>query len=346
MSLKSVSPVDGRYQKIVGDLSGNFSEFALIKNRVEVETKYLVALSDFLGVKLAVAEKRKVMDIFKRFSEKDAERIKELEESLNHDIKAVEVFLRQRVPKNSAEYVHFCLTSEDVNSIAFGISINNALRSVIIPCAMDIIGALSSMAYDYRDIAMLSRTHGQPASPTTLGKELANYSFRLRKVSEKLFSLKSGAKFSGATGNYNAFFAAYPKKDWESFCKRFVESFGLEFCPMSTQIAPHDGISEILDCVRSINSICLDLSKNAWLYCSIGYLKVRKVNSEVGSSTMPHKINPIDFENAEGNFELSNSMLSFISPRLQLSRFQRDLSDSTIKRNYGVAFGHSIIAMK
>lgn len=346
MSLKAISPIDGRYKELAGNLSEYFSEFALIKNRVGVETRYLIALSGFLGIAMNSKEKQKIMDIHRAFSEKDAERVKGLETTLNHDIKAVEVLLRGRVPKNAKEYVHFCLTSEDVNSIAAGVSINGALHSAFIPCAMGIVEALSSMAYQHRNVSMLSRTHGQPASPTTMGKELANYSFRLRKELERLFSLRANAKLSGATGNYNAFYAAYPKKDWETFAKKFVESFGLEFCPMSTQVAPHDRISEILDCMRRINSVGLDLSKNAWLYCSIGYLSIRKADNEVGSSTMPHKINPIDFENAEGNFELSNSLLAFMSTRLQLSRFQRDLSDSTIKRNYGVAFGHSVIAMK
>lgn len=345
-SLMAISPLDGRYKNIAGGLSEYFSEFALIKNRAFVETRYLIELCAFIGVPLSSAEREKIRRISEKFSEKDARRVKELEASLNHDIKAVEVFLRDQVPEKAREYVHFCLTSEDVNSIATGVLINGALESLVVPCIIDIIESLSLMAHDHRKLAMLSRTHGQPASPTTFGKEMANYSFRLRNEAEKLFSMRPRAKLSGATGNYNAFYAAYPKKGWEAFAKRFVESFGIEFSQMSTQIAPHEEISEILDCIKRIDSICLDLSKNAWLYCSIGYLKLRKVEGEVGSSTMPHKINPIDFENAEGNFELSMALLSFMSIRLQLSRFQRDLSDSTIKRNYGVAFGHSIVAMK
>lgn len=345
--LTAVSPIDGRYRKAVSELTHYCSEHAFIRHRIKVELEYLIALSDF-GIirKVNEAERKKLRGICTGFSEKDSEKIKELEKALNHDVKAIENFIREKVPKDLREAVHMGLTSEDVNSMAQGLMLKGAISQVYVPVLVALLEKLALCAESNKALGMLSRTHGQPASPTTLGKEFANYCFRLRNELEKLMEIKVPGKLTGATGNFDAHCIAFPQKDWPSFSARFVSSLGLEPVMMTTQIIPHERLSELLDCMRRANGVVLDLSKNLWLYIMLGYFTIRAEKGEVGSSTMPHKVNPIDFENAEGNLELANALLALLSSRLQLSRLQRDLSDSTIKRNYGVAIAHGVIGLK
>ena len=348
--LEAISPIDGRYWNKLKELSEHFSEFALIKNRLKVEVKYLIYLSKY-GVirKLNEEEVKLLKNIYESFSIEDANRVKEIEKEIRHDVKAVERFLREKLAttslKDCVEFIHFALTSEDVNNIAYSLMLKGGLN-VIIQELEGLIRMVKGLSKEWKNVVMLGYTHGQPASPTTVGKEFVNFAFRIENELQKLKDKKLPGKLTGATGNFNAHVLAYPNVDWIRFSKDFVKRLGLKPIVVTTQILPHDDISEILHNLVRINNILLDLAVDCWLYISMDYFKQKVVEKEVGSSTMPHKVNPIDFENAEGNILLANSLLTLLSNKLQVSRLQRDLSDSTVKRNYGVAFAHMLLAIK
>lgn len=328
--LDSISPIDGRYRKYTEPLARFFSEEAFMRYRVVMETRYL---EEFLKV---IGKKSKKINL--AFTEKDAQEIKKIEQKTNHDLKAIEYWMREKLDPKLANWIHFGLTSEDATNIAYGLMVSEALKEVIIPAIERIIKTLPK-----HNTPMLARTHGQPASPTTFGKEMAIFAARLGRQLEQLKNWKAPGKLAGATGNYNALVAAYPKIDWITFSKKFVESFGLEHIPLTTQIESHDGYAELFDNLRRINTIIINLDNDLWRYISDGWLKQKAVKGEVGSSTMPHKINPWFFENSEGNLGTANALFGFFSAKLPISRLQRDLSDSTVERSIGTAFGHSLI---
>lgn len=344
--LLSVTSLEGRYKSKIIELSSYFSEFALIKYRAIVEIKYLLELNKENFFKLSKEEKRLLDKISKDFSLEDAKRVKEIEKTTNHDVKAIEYFLREKLPKRLHSWIHFGLTSEDVNNLAYGLILKNALNYVIYPNLIEVEKALLDFSEKYSYTVMLARTHGQPAVPTTLGKEFSVYAFRLKEQIIKLQNLRLIGKLNGAVGNYNSFIAAYPNKNWILFSKRFVGKLGLEPLLITTQIEPHDRIAELCDIMSRINTILLDLSKDVWLYISFNYIIQWPSGNEAGSSTMPQKVNPIDFENCEGNLGVANSLFYHFSEKLPQSRLQRDLSDSTVLRNLGTAFGHSLLAYK
>lgn len=352
-ALTAISPIDGRYHSKTKPLAEFFSEYALIKHRVLVEVEWLKSLSlaDELEEihKISGSSIEELDALAANFSEKDAEAVKTIESTTNHDVKAVEYWLREilKTKKDIAlttPFIHFACTSEDINNLSYALMLKGARDEVIMPKLTSITSTLIELAIKYSEIPMLSRTHGQPASPTTLGKELANVVFRLNRQKDSLSSLGLQGKINGAVGNFNAHLIAYPNYDWESHSNVLVKSLGLEPIPYTTQIEPHDGIAEVFDCIMRINTILIDLNRDLWSYISIGYFKQKTKEGEVGSSTMPHKVNPIDFENAEGNLGLANSVLGHLSRKLPVSRWQRDLTDSTVLRNMGVGLGYGLLA--
>jgi adenylosuccinate lyase len=351
-SLSALSPLDGRYAAKVAPLRPLMSEFGLMHRRVQVEVEWFIALSDagFSEFKpLSESARGLLRGLVVRFSELDAHAIKEIEKVTNHDVKAVEYWLKSRFESNAelkaaGEFVHFACTSEDINNTSHGLMLKTAREQVLLPALDKLIGKLADMAREFADVAMLARTHGQTASPTTVGKEIANVVARLRVARERIASIKLLAKMNGAVGNYNAHVSAYPEFDWEAFSKKVVEQqLGLTFNPYTIQIEPHDYMAELFDAVTRSNTILIDWSRDVWGYISLGYFRQRTKEGEIGSSTMPHKVNPIDFENAEGNFGLANALLTHLSQKLPISRWQRDLTDSTVLRNMGVALGYAAL---
>ncbi len=350
--LTAVSPIDGRYARNTEVLRPIFSEFGLIKHRVVVEVRWLQALAAHTGIQEVPAlseHATRVLDaIIDNFGEDDAKRVKNIERTTNHDVKAVEYFLKEKIAGNHeleaiGEFIHFACTSEDINNLAYALMLREARGQVLLPQLDDVIRAISDLAHGTAVLPMLSRTHGQPASPTTLGKEMANVCYRLRRQREQVAAIELLGKINGAVGNYNAHLVAYPEIDWPAFAKGFVTALGLEWNPYTTQIEPHDYMAELFDAIARFNVILIDFARDVWGYISLGYFKQRTVAGEVGSSTMPHKVNPIDFENAEGNFGIANAVFDHLAAKLPVSRWQRDLSDSTVLRNLGVGVAHSTI---
>jgi len=357
-ALSALSPLDGRYAPKVAALRPLLSEFGLMHRRVQVEVEWFIALSD-AGLAefkpLTEAARGMLRGLVLRFSETDARAIKDIEATTNHDVKAVEYWLKGRFEglaeplrelKAAAEFVHFACTSEDINNTSHALMLQRARADVMLPALDELIANLVTLAHDQAEVAMLSRTHGQTASPTTLGKEVANVVARLQRGREAIAGVKLLAKMNGAVGNYNAHLAAYPEVDWEAFARKLVEQqLGLTFNPYTIQIEPHDAMAELFDAMTRTNTILIDWSRDLWGYVSLGYFRQRLKAGEIGSSTMPHKVNPIDFENAEGNFGLANALLTHLAQKLPISRFQRDLTDSTVLRNMGVAFGYTLLGM-
>ncbi|NLB57941.1 MAG: adenylosuccinate lyase [Gammaproteobacteria bacterium] len=351
-TLLALSPLDGRYAGKVDPLRPVFSEFGLIHARVRVEVEWLLALAAEPGIEelpafddAQVATLRQLAD---GFGVGDAARVKEIERTTNHDVKAVEYFIKERLgddPKlaGALEFVHFACTSEDINNLSYALMLREALDAAMVPKLDALVDRLRVMAHEHAALPMLSRTHGQTASPTTLGKELANVVARLARQREVLAGLPMPGKINGAVGNYNAHAVSYPDVDWPTFSERFVRSLGLDWQPYTTQIEPHDGIAEACDAQARIGTICIDLCRDVWGYISLGYFRQSLKEGEVGSSTMPHKVNPIDFENAEGNFGVGNALFGHFSSKLPISRWQRDLTDSTVLRGLGTAFGHALV---
>ena len=351
-ALLALSPLDGRYADKVDALRPIFSEFGLIHARVRVEIEWLLALASEAGIvelpAFSDAATAKLRALADGFTVDHAARVKAIEATTNHDVKAVEYFLKERLEgdvelKPALEFVHFACTSEDINNLSYALMLSTARQRVLLPKLDALIETLRTMAHAHAALPMLSRTHGQTASPTTVGKELANVVARLQRQGEVLAGVPMPGKINGAVGNYNAHVAAYPDVDWPVFAQRFVESLGLDFQAYTTQIEPHDGIAELCDAVKRIDTIAIDLCRDVWGYISLGYFKQAVKAGEVGSSTMPHKVNPIDFENAEGNFGIANALLEHSAAKLPISRFQRDLTDSTVLRALGTAFGHALI---
>lgn len=352
-ALYAVSPIDGRYSEKTQLLSQYASEAALIKYRLFVEIEWLIFLSEQVEIseikEFTLQQKNYLRDIVLNYSKKDAEDIKTIEKTTQHDVKAVEYFLKDKLQvKNEfstyLEFIHFACTSEDINNIAYALMLKNLKEKILNPTINLLLHALKQLAHQHADLAMLARTHGQPATPTTLGKEFANVIARLERQHTLLSNVKITAKINGATGNFNAHYAAYPTLDWLSASQKFIESFDLSNNVYTTQIEPHDYIAEYSHALIRLNTILIDFSRDMWGYISLDYFKQIKITGEVGSSTMPHKINPIDFENAEGNLGLANALFNYFAEKLPISRWQRDLSDSTVLRNVGVAVAHSILA--
>ncbi|MDI4634849.1 adenylosuccinate lyase [Pelomonas sp. V22] len=351
-ALTALSPLDGRYASRFAALRPLLSEFGLMHRRVQVEVEWFIALSDagFAEFKpLSEASRGLLRGLVTRFSEADAQAIKDIEKTTNHDVKAVEYWLKSRFEsqpelKAAGEFVHFACTSEDINNTSHGLMLKAARQDVVLPTIDKIIAKLTDMAHAMAATPMLSRTHGQTASPTTVGKEIANVVARLRNARERIADVKLLAKMNGAVGNYNAHLSAWPEFDWEGFSQRVIEGqLGLTFNPYTIQIEPHDYMAELFDAMTRVNTILIDWSRDVWGYVSLGYFKQRTKAGEIGSSTMPHKVNPIDFENAEGNFGLASAVLSHLSQKLPVSRWQRDLTDSTVLRNMGVAIGYAVL---
>ena len=351
--LTAISPIDGRYGSKTESLRPIFSEYGLIRHRVVVEVRWLQALAGHEGIRevppLSSHATRLLNDIVDKFSERDAQRVKNIERTTNHDVKAVEYFLKEKITGNAeleavSEFIHFACTSEDINNLAYALMLREARNQSLLPLLDDVIHAISALAREYADQPMLSRTHGQTASPTTVGKEMANVSARLHRQREQFAAVPVLGKINGAVGNYNAHLVAYPDVDWPAFAESFVSELGLEPNPYTTQIEPHDYMAEQFDALARFNTVLVDFCRDTWGYISLGYFRQKTVAGEVGSSTMPHKVNPIDFENAEGNLGIANALFAHFAAKLPVSRWQRDLSDSTVLRNAGVAVGHSVIA--
>ena len=354
-TLTAISPIDGRYRGKTEKLADYFSEYALIKYRVRVEIEYFISLCELPLPQLKGFDHslfERLRDIYRNLDEKDAARVKEIEKTTNHDVKAVEYFIKEEFDKIGGldrykEFVHFGLTSQDINNTSSPLMIKDALTDVYYPAVEELIGQLQTYAEEWKDVAMLAKTHGQPASPTRLGKEIEVYVYRLTEQLKSLKACHFTAKFGGATGNYNAHHVAYPDYDWRKFGDKFVsEKLGLEREQWTTQISNYDHLGSIFDAIRRINTIIIDLDRDFWMYISMEYFKQKIKAGEVGSSAMPHKVNPIDYENSEGNLGLSNAILQFLAAKLPVSRLQRDLTDSTVLRNIGVPLGHSIIAIQ
>ena len=350
--LLALSPLDGRYAGKVDALRPIFSEFGLIKARVQVEVEWLLALAAAPGIvelkPFSGAAADRLRALAHGFSTDDAARVKTIERTTNHDVKAVEYLIKERLSDDAElgpalEFVHFACTSEDINNLSYARMLNQARGTVLLPRLDALIARLREMAHAHAALPMLSRTHGQTASPTTVGKELANVAARLSRQRDVLAALPMPGKINGAVGNYNAHVAAYPDLDWQRFSQAFVTSLGLDWQPYTTQIEPHDGIAELCDAQKRVDTICVDLCRDIWGYISLGYFKQAVKAGEVGSSTMPHKVNPIDFENAEGNFGIANALLEHFAAKLPVSRWQRDLTDSTVLRALGTAFGHALV---
>jgi adenylosuccinate lyase len=351
--LTALSPLDGRYAGGADPLRPYFSEHALIRYRVRIELAWLQALAAEPAITELKPFSRSVLSSLKglveKFSENDSKQIKALEAETNHDVKAIEYWLRGKLGKSrevagALEFIHFACTSEDINNLSYTLMLADSRKRVMLPKLDAVIAVLREMAHRHAGRAMLSRTHGQAASPTTLGKELANFVHRLRRARARLAAVALPGKMNGATGNYHAHVVSYAKFDWERFCARFVEGLGLEFNPYTTQIEPHDGLAELFDAYAHANTVLLDLDRDLWGYISLGYFRQKPKKGEVGSSTMPHKVNPIDFENSEGNVGIANALLRHLADKLPVSRWQRDLSDSTALRNAGAALGHTLTA--
>ena len=351
--ITALSPLDGRYESKVSALREHFSEFGLIRNRVKVEVEWLKALAAAPELAeiapFSAATVAELDAVIAGFSVADGEAVKAIEATTNHDVKAMEYWLKERLGHNPevtrvTEFIHFGCTSEDINNVSHALMLRDGRNSVLLPALDKIIARLVELAHQHAELPMLSRTHGQPASPTTLGKEMANVVYRLRRVRASIAAVELTAKFNGAVGNYNAHLSAYPEFDWEGFNGRFIESLGLAFNPYTIQIEPHDAMAELFDATARANTIVLDICRDIWMYISLGYFKQKLKAGEIGSSTMPHKVNPIDFENAEGNLGLANGVLRHLADKLPVSRMQRDLTDSTVLRNMGVAFGYAVLA--
>ena len=360
--LTAISPVDGRYRGKTESLAEYFSEFALIRYRVRVEIEYFIALCELPLPQLKNFDKAlfpQLREIYQNFTEVDAQRVKDIEKVTNHDVKAVEYFIKEKLDEmeknglgegyfeQSREFIHFGLTSQDINNTSVPLSVKEALNNVFIPQVEELIAQLNEYAEEWKDVPMLAKTHGQPASPTRLGKEIMVFVYRLNEQLQLLKACKHTAKFGGATGNYNAHHVAYPEYDWRAFGNKFVsEKLGLEREQFTTQISNYDHLSSIFDAIRRINTIIIDLDRDFWMFISMEYFKQKIKAGEVGSSAMPHKVNPIDYENSEGNLGIANAILQFLSQKLPISRLQRDLTDSTVLRNIGVPLGHSVIAIQ
>ena len=351
-TLNALSPLDGRYQTKLDALRPYFSEYALIKHRAWVEVEWLKALAaakELTEISPFSAETiNELNQAIANFSEADASQVKAIEARTNHDVKALEYWLKEKFDGNSevkkaSEFIHFACTSEDINNLSHGLMLKSARDAVMLPFLADLMARLIELSQQLADQPMLSRTHGQTASPTTMGKELANVLYRLKRQQKQLQSNDILGKINGAVGNFNAHLSAYPHFDWERFAKQFVESLGLTYNPMTIQIEPHDYMAELYDTLARINTILIDLNRDIWGYISVGYFKQKVKAGEIGSSTMPHKVNPIDFENSEGNLGLANAVLRHMAEKLPISRWQRDLTDSTVLRNMGVAFGYTLL---
>ena len=353
-SLKAITPIDGRYASKTSSLISYFSEEALIKYRVQVEIEYFIALVELKLPQLSSFDTTlfsELRTIYTNFSTDDAQQIKDIEKVTNHDVKAVEYFIKEKFNtlnlKEYKEFIHFGLTSQDINNTAVPLSIKDAMNDVYIPYLLELKNKLTSLATDWADIPMLARTHGQPASPTRLGKEIHVFVVRIEEQFELLNDIKSAAKFGGATGNFNAHKIAYPLIDWKDFAQKFVnDKLGLHHSFPTTQIEHYDHMAALFDCLKRINTIIIDLDRDVWTYVSMDYFKQKIKKGEVGSSAMPHKVNPIDFENSEGNLGIANALFEHLSAKLPVSRLQRDLTDSTVLRNVGVPFGHTLIAFQ
>lgn len=352
-SLTSVSPIDGRYGDKVTDLRPIFSEFGLLKFRVQVEVRWLQKLASCAEISEVPAFNKEANDflhsIVANFSEQDAERIKTIERTTNHDVKAVEYFLKEKAANFPAidkvsEFIHFACTSEDINNLSHALMLSTARENVIKPQWKKIIAAITELSKQYRDIPLLSRTHGQPATPSTVGKEFANVAYRMYRQLQQLDRIEILGKINGAVGNYNAHLSAYPDIDWHQLSESFVTSLGIQWNPYTTQIEPHDYIAELFDCIARFNTILIDFDRDIWGYIALNHFKQKTIAGEVGSSTMPHKVNPIDFENSEGNLGLANAVMAHLAAKLPVSRWQRDLTDSTVLRNLGVGLGYALIA--
>ncbi|WP_114785604.1 adenylosuccinate lyase [Vibrio tetraodonis] len=353
-ALTAVSPVDGRYGSKTTALREIFSEYGLLKYRTIVEIRWLqklAATAEIVEVPAFSAEANQFLnDLAANFSEQDARRIKDIERTTNHDVKAVEYFLKEKVagiPELHAvnEFLHFACTSEDINNTSHALMLKEARETVILPEIRNIIDAIKALAVEYRDIPLLSRTHGQPASPSTMGKEMANVAYRMERQYKQIASVEILAKINGAVGNYNAHLSAYPELNWHQFSEDFItESLGVTWNPYTTQIEPHDYIAELFDAIARFNTILIDFDRDIWGYIALGHFKQKTIAGEIGSSTMPHKVNPIDFENSEGNLGLANAVFAHLAQKLPISRWQRDLTDSTVLRNLGVGVGYAIIA--
>ena len=351
--LTAVSPVDGRYGSKTSDYRAIFSEYGLIRHRVLVEVRWLQALanSDAIAEVPALSEHANniLNDIVEKFSEEDAQRVKNIERTTNHDVKAVEYFLKEKIAGNDeleaiSEFIHFACTSEDINNLSHALMLTEGRNQVLLTQMDEVIDSIKRLAHEHAEQPMLSRTHGQPASPTTMGKELANVVYRLQRQREQVAAIKLMGKINGAVGNYNAHLSAYPEIDWQAFAQQFIESLGITYNPYTIQIEPHDYMAELFDAIARFNTILIDISRDIWAYISLGYFKQKTVAGEIGSSTMPHKVNPIDFENAEGNLGIANALFDHLAMKLPISRWQRDLTDSTVLRTLGMGFAHSSIA--
>jgi len=352
-TLLALSPLDGRYQQKVAALRSFFSEYALIRNRVHVEIEWFKALGSTPALtgtpSLSAHAMAQLEQLVESFSVADAQAVKSIEARTNHDVKAVEYWLKEKLasdPEAAAlsEFIHFACTSEDINNLSHGLMLKHSRDQIMLPALDDIILRLTTLAGELADVPMLARTHGQTATPTTLGKEMANFVYRLRQGRERLANVVITGKINGAVGNYNAHMIAFPGFDWESFARSFVENLGISFNPYTIQIEPHDCMAELFDAYARINTVLVDLNRDIWGYVSLGYFRQKTKADEVGSSTMPHKVNPIDFENSEGNLGVANALLRHLSEKLPISRWQRDLTDSTVLRNMGVALGHTLLA--
>jgi adenylosuccinate lyase len=351
-ALTALSPLDGRYRSKLEPLAAYFSEAGLIRERIRVELVWLKALSDEQGIgelsPFSASARTLLDEAVAKFDVAHAERVKAIEETTNHDVKAIEYWLQERfagAPEiaRAAQFIHFACTSEDINNLAYGLMLAGARRDVLLPAVDALIADLTALAHAHAALPMLARTHGQPATPTTLGKEMANVVRRLVSTREDFAALQLTGKINGAVGNYNAHRVAYPDIDWQALARRVVSSLGLEFAAYTTQIEPHDRLAALFDALARLNTIVIDLDRDLWGYVSLGYFRQKAKEGEIGSSTMPHKVNPIDFENSEGNLGLANALLRHLAEKLPISRWQRDLSDSTVLRNVGVALGHSML---
>jgi adenylosuccinate lyase len=353
--LTALSPVDGRYAGKTNKLRQFFSEYGLIKHRVLVEIRWLQALSKHYDIaevpEFSDNANQTLESILENFSEEDAQRVKDIEHTTNHDVKAVEYYLKEKIADNDelnavSEFIHFACTSEDINNLSYALMLKGGRDTVLLKEIDQLSDAIKTLAHDYAEIPLLCRTHGQPASPSTLGKEMANVVYRLQRQRKQIAEVEILGKINGAVGNYNAHLSAYPDINWQQFAQDFVESLGLTFNPYTIQIEPHDYIAELFDATSRFNSIIIDFCRDIWAYISIGYFKQKVIAGEVGSSTMPHKVNPIDFENAEGNMGIANAMMTHLSQKLPISRWQRDLTDSTVLRTLGVGLGHTSIGIQ
>ncbi len=352
-ALTAISPIDGRYGSKTESLRPIFSEYGLIRHRVLVEVRWLQALSHHPQIpevpELSDHANRVLDGIVEHFSEEDAQRVKNIERTTNHDVKAVEYFLKEKIAGNHeleavSEFIHFACTSEDINNLAYGLMLREARSQSLLPLMDELIDDIRRLAHELADAPMLSRTHGQPASPTTMGKEMANVAWRLMRQRDQVAGVSLLGKINGAVGNYNAHMVAYPEVDWPALAEKFVTDLGLDWNPWTIQIEPHDYIAELFDAVSRFNTILIDFCRDVWGYISLGYFRQKTVAGEVGSSTMPHKVNPIDFENAEGNLGIANALFHHLAAKLPVSRWQRDLTDSTVLRNLGVGVAHTVIA--